>query len=169
MLEKILKMGGLCLLGVGGLVLILIPGFGWVAGSAALVMTAVGVGAIVSSFWGAQSYVQREQSNKMEERLALIEREIAVMQSNNATIRHEKEIAKMELASTAMLKEKLEKLSMHEAGANQQKNIEIDQLQRDLQTVTGERDTLKMRFEDSGVNAEGDDETRSLMSRSTRQ
>jgi hypothetical protein len=165
MFEKILKIGGLCLLGVGGLILILIPGIGWVTGSVALVMMAVGVGAVVSSLWGAQSYVQQEQSNKTEEKLTKIEREIAIMQRNNATIRYEKEIAKMELASTAMLKEKLEKLSAHEAGANQRKDIELDQLQRELQMVTGERDTYKKRFEDSGNNTEGVDETRPLMSK----
>lgn len=166
MFEKILKIGGLCLLGVGGFALVMIPGLGWVVGPAALVMIGLGAAAIVGTMWGSQAYVEREQQKTMEAELTRIEHEMARLQSFNESIKHEKEIAKLSLASTAMLKNKFEQLSVTESIANQDKDDQIDQLQRALQTVTGDRDTLKMRLEESGVKTDNIDELSPLMTKS---
>jgi len=64
---------------------------------------------------------------------------------------HTKNLLKLESDSTKMLIGNLKKLSASEADKNLQQDGQVDQLQRELQTVTGERDTLKLILEESGI------------------
>lgn len=152
MLEKLLKIGGLCLLGLGGVIMLIIPGIGLVTGPAAITMAAIGAGAVVGTAWGGSAYHQHNQNVAMENELKQLQQDIAMLEAQAETIQYRTRVVTQKLQSTAVLKAGLEGLVNHDATLIEAKDRQCDTLQRALQEKTREISLLKMRLEYGDMN-----------------
>jgi hypothetical protein len=143
MFLKVLKIAGLCVLGVGGVALLCIPFIGWVTGAAALGMVAVGAGACVATIWGAEAMVRHESTQAAEVDLSLLQAELAAVQQQNADLDHQISLTQQTLLTTASLKKALDGTVANQTSVTLMQDQQIVALQNDLQAKDSENGELK--------------------------